>query len=69
MGVDRYPSVLSRVDCLSNPRIFGPVDFGFPRKDDLDVSKDARYKLFIQPGDWFCQMHEPFVLERCFGSP
>ncbi|WP_299199336.1 hypothetical protein [uncultured Amphritea sp.] len=69
IGVAGYPSILSRVDRLKNPRIFGPGDFGFPREDDLDVSKDSRYRYFIQPCDWFCQMYEPFCSGRMFRWP
>lgn len=69
IGVAGYPSVLNRVDCLQNPRVFGPGDFGFPRADDLSVAEDSRYKYFIQPCEWFCQMYEPFCEGKMFRWP
>lgn len=58
IGVAGYPSVLKAVD-LPNPAIFGPGDYGYPDAS-VKVAQDERYKLLIQPGEWYCQYYRPY---------
>ena len=58
IGIAGYPSVIEKIT-LPNPIIFGPGDFGTPPAS-VAVAKDYRFKLLIQPSDWFSNMYRPF---------
>jgi len=58
IGVAGYPDVLARVADLPNPRIFGPGDYGDP-ESCKPVADDPRWKVLIQPCDWFVDFYRP----------
>ncbi|MEK6746112.1 MAG: glycosyltransferase family 1 protein [Pseudomonadota bacterium] len=62
IGIAGYPSVIDKIT-LPNPIIFGPGDFGTPPAS-VSVAKDPRFKLLIQPSDWFSDMYRPFCGDK-----
>ncbi len=62
IGVAGFPTVLQAVD-LPNPTIFGPGDFGYP-DESVAVAKDERFKILIQPGEWFCDYYRPYCGDK-----
>jgi hypothetical protein len=67
IGIAGYPSVLDRVQ-LSNPRIFGPGDYGYPDEAAI-VTKDPRNRLLIQPCPWAVELYRPYCGEKVFAWP
>lgn len=59
IGLAGYPSVLARTESLSNPKLFGPGDPGFPSEA---ASAIARFRItkIIQPSAWYASFYEPF---------
>lgn len=62
IGIAGYPSVIEKIN-LPNPIIFGPGDFGTPPAS-VAVARDQRFKLLIQPSDWFSDMYRPFCGDK-----
>ncbi len=62
IGIAGYPSIIEKVT-LPNPIIFGPGDFGTPPAS-VAVAHDKRFKLLIQPSDWFSGMYTPFCGDK-----
>jgi glycosyltransferase involved in cell wall biosynthesis len=62
IGIAGYPSIIEKIT-LPNPRIFGPGDFGTPPAS-VAVANDPRFKLLIQPSDWFSDMYRPFCGDK-----
>ncbi|MEQ1790407.1 MAG: hypothetical protein ABL857_08180 [Rickettsiales bacterium] len=62
IGVAGYPSIINKIE-LPNPRIFGPGDFGTPSAS-VAVADDPRFKVLIQPSDWFSEMYRPFCGDK-----
>ena len=62
IGIAGYPTVIQKID-LPNPRIFGPGDFGTPPAA-VSVAIDPRFKLLIQPSDWFSEVYRPFCGDK-----
>jgi hypothetical protein len=62
IGMAGYTSVLERVR-LPNPVIFGPGDFGAP-EPSRKVAADDRFRLLIQPCDWFMDYYRPYCGEK-----
>jgi glycosyltransferase involved in cell wall biosynthesis len=58
IGIAGYPSIINKIT-LPNPIIFGPGDFGTPPAS-VAVANDPRYKMLIQPSDWFAEIYKPF---------
>lgn len=62
IGIAGYPSIINKIN-LPNPRIFGPGDFGTPPASAA-VAADSRFKVLIQPSDWFSEMYRPFCGDK-----
>ena len=62
IGIAGYPTIISKIN-LPNPRIFGPGDFGTPDVS-VAVANDPRFKILIQPSDWFSEMYKPFCGDK-----
>jgi hypothetical protein len=62
VGLTGFPGVLKAVD-LPNPVIFGPGDFGYP-DEAVAVARDDRFKILIQPGDWYCAFYHPYCGDK-----
>lgn len=58
IGLAGYPSIIDKIK-LPNPIIFGPGDFGTPPAS-VSVASDLRFKVLIQPSDWFSEIYRPF---------
>lgn len=67
IGLAGYPSVMAKVD-LPNPRIFGPGDFGTPPAA-AEVAADPRYRILIQPSEWFCDLYRPYCGDKLLAWP
>lgn len=64
IGIAGYPSIIKKIT-LPNPIIFGPGDFGTPPAA-VAVAGDQRFKLLIQPSDWFSDMYRPYCGDKMF---
>lgn len=62
IGIAGYPSVLDAIQ-LSNPKVFGPGDFG-TTADAVTVAADPTMRFLIQPSDWFSDYYRPSCGEK-----
>ena len=62
IGLAGYPSAMDKVK-LPNPVIFGPGDYGAPEPSRA-VAADPRYRILIQPSDWFVEYYRPYCGDK-----
>ena len=63
IGAAGYPSVLTALDRLTNPRLVGPGLYGNPLENP-DLFKDPRNVLYLQTCDWNGDMFKPWFGDR-----
>jgi len=57
IGIAGFPSVLKKVT-LSNPKIFGPGDFGLPDAC-AGIIANPEFHYFTMPSTWACNLFRP----------
>jgi hypothetical protein len=63
IGIAGYPTIIDKVASLSNPCIFGPGDFGYPR-ESAAMAANPRMKNLIQPSSWFSDIYRPYCGDK-----